>query len=141
MTNKEKFKEVFGYEPEDSGLPCPNECPEEFEDVDFCKGCPYRDFANAEYKKPEKKSSFHYAQAEILEDLHSLLVNHSPLPEYELISMICVFMDVVTNDYSDIDFDLGSTRHDLAEKIYNEWPHPVEYYKERKSDKKNDRID
>lgn len=54
MTNREKFIEVFGYVPEESGaFPCPEECPEEYDNVPFCKGCPYRDFDNAEYKEPE----------------------------------------------------------------------------------------
>ena len=54
MTNREKFIEVFGYVPEESGaFPCPKECPEEYDNVPFCKGCPYLDFDNAEYKEPE----------------------------------------------------------------------------------------
>lgn len=54
MTNREKFIEIFGYIPEESSpFPCPQECPEEYDHVHFCKGCPYRDFENAEYKEPE----------------------------------------------------------------------------------------
>lgn len=55
MTNREKFIEVFGYVPEDlrGFFLCPKECPKEYDNVPFCKGCPYLDFDNAEYKEPE----------------------------------------------------------------------------------------
>ena len=129
MTNREKFKEVFGYEPERS-FPCPEKCPEEFEDVDFCKGCPYRDFDKAEYKKPEgKKDDFSFKAAGIMDDLASTIRDHSPIKVSELFCLIAIFMDVITNDYIPVDDDLGGVRMDLAEMIYQTWPHSVEYYK------------
>ena len=61
MTNREKFIETFGYIPgRKDFFPCPDKCPEEFEDVDFCKGCPYRYFDDAEYKEPITETSMHH---------------------------------------------------------------------------------
>ena len=38
MTYGEKYKEVFGYYPEE--IPCPDECPKEYENR-LCEGCKY----------------------------------------------------------------------------------------------------
>lgn len=133
MTNKEKFKEVFGFEPEKSfTFPCPEKCPEEFENVDFCKGCPYRDFEKAEYKKPEANknvSDFSFETAGMMDDLASTLRKHSPIKSNELFCLITIFMDVITNDHIPVDDDLAGVRLDLAEMFYKTWPHSVEYYK------------
>lgn len=135
MTNKEKFKEVFektfGFIPEDR-FPCPEKCPEEFENVDFCKGCPYRDFDTAEYKKPEESknaSDFPVEMARMMDDLASTLRKHSPIKVNELFGLIALFMDVITNDHIPVDYDLAGVRMDLAETIYQTWPHSIEYYK------------
>lgn len=122
MTNKEKFKEVFektfGFVPEDC-FPCPEKCP-------------YSHYWKKEYKKHEASkdlSDFSHKTAEIMNDLASTLRDHSPITEYELFSLIAVFMNVITNDHIPLDDDLAGVRYDLAETIYSTWPHSVEYYK------------
>lgn len=134
MTNKEKFNEVFkktfGFVPEDC-FPCPDKCPEQFED-DSCDACPYKRFARKEYKKPEESknaSDFSFEMGGIIDDLASTLRKHSPIKKNELFCLIAVFMDVITNDHIPVDDDLGGVRLDLAEMIYKTWPHPIEYYK------------
>lgn len=134
MTNKEKFKEVFektfGFVPEDC-FPCPETCPALYHDGP-CAGCPYdRKYPDQEYKKPEEhhEDDFSFKAAEIMNDLSSTLKEHSPIKTRELYTLICVFMDVVTNDPLLIDDDLGGVRLDMAEMFYKSWPHSVEYYK------------
>ena len=136
MTNKEKFKEVFeetfGYIPEDC-FPCPEECPERFKDRG-CRGCPYEYFSQKEYKNPEKKikrniSELKIEVTKIAEDLGKVLYNNSPIPENEIVGFICIFLDTLTGDNLPLEFDIICTRVDMAEKIFKEWPHSVEYYK------------
>lgn len=136
MTNKEKFKEVFektfGFVPEDS-FPCPEKCPERFENSSCSDACPYSYYWKKEYKKPEAKkdsSDFSFEAAKIMNDLASALRKYSPIKESEILSLISVFMDVVTDDHIPVDDDLAGVRMDLAEMIYRTWPHSVEYYKE-----------
>lgn len=136
MTNKEKFnevfKETFGYTPENC-FPCPEKCPEKFADS-CCDACPYARFATKEYKKPKKKLERNYSElrievAKIAEDLGKVLYAHSPIPENEIVGFICIFLDTLTGDNLPLEFDLICTRSDMAEKIFKEWPHSVEYYK------------
>lgn len=135
MTNKEKFKEVFektfGFVPEDH-FPCPEKCPDKFKDG-FCDGCSYfEDFESKEYKsRKEKKDSsdFLFEMAGIMDNIASALRKYSPIKESDLLSVICTFMDVLTNDSLPIDDDIAGVRTDLAESIYMAWPHSVEYYK------------
>lgn len=132
MTNKEKFKEVFektfGFVPEDC-FPCPENCPSVFENKS-CHGCPWdRKYPDQEYeepKKPEKKKDLVDEFAEIMSDLSSTLKKHSPIKTRELFSLICLFMDTVTDDPLPIDDDLAEVRRDMAEAIYKSWPHSVE---------------
>jgi len=109
MTNKEKFREIFketfAYTPEDC-FPCPK----------------------------SKKDLFAIKSAEIMKDLSSALIEYSPITLSDLSPLICLFMDVVTNDHTDVDYDLAYVRLDIAETFYKAWPHSVEYY-ERKGDK------
>lgn len=134
MTNKEKFKEVFektfGFVPEDC-FPCPEECPEKFENRG-CRGCPYEHFPRKEYKKPEANknvSNFSFETAGMMDNLASTLRKHSPIKSNELFCLIAIFMDVITDDHIPVDDDLAGVRLDLAETIYKAWPHSVEYYK------------
>lgn len=139
MTNKEKFnevfKETFGYTPEDC-FPCPDKCPE---NMNSCSdACPYAWSAKKEYKKPEEsKNAFDFAveTAGMMDDLSSTLKEYSTIKSSELFGLICLFMDVVTDDHFDVDDDLGCVRLEIAEMIYKAWPHSVEYY-ERKEKKK-----
>lgn len=54
MTYGEKFKEVFGYYPDQ--IPCPDECPVEFRE-NMCDSCKYK-FINTKttFKKEEAKN-------------------------------------------------------------------------------------
>ena len=76
----------------------------------------------------KEKTSFSYELGKIYHNLNCMLKEHSPIPESELIIIICVLMDIITNDDIDVDSDLALTRLDMAEMIYKEWPHTVEYY-------------
>lgn len=137
MTNKEKFnevfKETFGYTPEDC-FPCPEKCPEEFVDS-CCDACPYARFAKKEYKKPDKDlNQFEEKVIKILTNLNDTLIEYSPIPEHEINTLICVFMDLITDDDSSPETDLLCVRHDMAEKIFKEWPHSIEYYRREKKE-------
>jgi len=87
-----------------------------------------------EYKKPEEKKDFAFEAAEIMNNLSSLLKKHSPIKANELFSLICLFMDEVTNDPLPIYDDLAGVRLDMAEAIWKSWPHAVEYYREEEEE-------
>lgn len=80
-----------------------------------------------EEKEPE--SEFTVKVSENLLELMKILSEYSPIPEHEIFTLICMTMDILTDDDIPIDNDLVSVRMDMAEKIYKEWPHSVEYYK------------
>jgi len=80
-----------------------------------------------ENKKPE--SEFTTKVSENLLELIKILSEYSPVPEHEIFTLICMTMDILTDDDLPVDNDLLTTRMDMAEKIYKEWPHSVDYYK------------
>lgn len=135
MTNKEKFKEVFektfGFVPEDC-FPCPEKCPEEFVNSSCSDSCPYSHYWKKEYKSRKKKKDLLDEFAEIMDDLSSALKKHSPIKASNLFSLICLFMDTVTDDPLPVDDDLCGVRLDMAEAIWKSWPHAVEYYRKEK---------
>lgn len=75
---------------------------------------------------------FAFESAAILTELEKVIDEHSQISDSEIISLICTFMDLITGDKLGIDFDILCVRHDMAEKIFKEWPHSAKYYKSRK---------
>lgn len=95
MTYGEKFKEVFGYYPEE--IPCPDECPKEYENR-FCEGCKYFNlstqtvFSKAEEAKDEKKEADRQSDRRNLSpiDIYNYLRTANP-SEYGVIYAIAAF--------------------------------------------------
>lgn len=54
MNNLEKFREVFGYDPD--RMPCPKKCPDKWFNVPYCTDCPYDNLGDKEYKEEKDES-------------------------------------------------------------------------------------
>lgn len=76
MTYGEKFKEVFGYYPEE--IPCPDECPKEYENR-FCEDCKYFNLStNTTFRKAEEDTKNEEKEADRQSDRRNL----SPIDIY-----------------------------------------------------------
>lgn len=75
MTYGEKFKEVFGYYPEE--IPCPDECPKEYENR-FCEGCKYFNLSTQTVFRKEEDTKNEEKKA----DRQNIRRNLSPIDIY-----------------------------------------------------------
>lgn len=106
MTYGEKFKEVFGYYPEE--IPCPDECPKEYENRS-CEGCKYFNLSTnttfrkvEEDTKNEEKEATRPCDRSNLSpiDIYNYLRTASP-SEYGVIYAIAAFKLYETMDFED----------------------------------------
>lgn len=106
MTYGEKFKEVFGYYPEE--IPCPDECPEDYKDR-WCEGCKYFNlspqttFLKAEEANNAKKEADRQSDRRNLSpiDIYHYLRTASPSEYGVIYSIVAIKMFESMDDFED----------------------------------------
>ncbi|MEE3334378.1 MAG: hypothetical protein VZR54_08970 [Ruminococcus sp.] len=120
MTYGEKYKEVFGYYPEQ--IPCPEECPVEFRE-NMCDSCKYRSidtnttFKKEEEKNEEKKAARPCDRSNLSPfDIYNYLRTANP-SEYGVIYAIVAFKLYETMDFEDFLTQVFADLFAVSDKI------------------------